>query len=193
MRGLITLIAPLICLNIQAAPLNSDAIRDRYGSYSVDVIAQSSTQRVAALRSGFEPNVICRTLAFTQFKTPVAKELQQIHNQILDGSSIGETIRKNGFEVIKRDQKYFQITSGNLFDRLSRNTVPKGALLLAQIYRISASSTSSEHPYAVIIEIYHPDYRPPLESTASIESLKEWNPEYRNAIQTLELRWREAY
>jgi hypothetical protein len=191
-RFCVVLVLALTCWTGWASPLNSDAIRARYGSYSVVVISQSTTQRVAALRSGFASDSICRTLALTQFAVPVAAELLPAHQRILAGASIGETIRNAGFVVTKSDPIYFQLSSWELFEQLAQHTVPRNAPLLAQIYRIGATTAEKHIPYAVIIEIYHPDYRS-LEEQETIgnDAIDALDPTYRVALDSLNTLRRE--
>jgi hypothetical protein len=194
MRWITVLGLSLTCGACSGAPLNSDAIRARYGSYSVDVIAQSATQRVAVLRSGFETEAICRTLALTHFADPIPAELLSTHERIVAGGSIGETIRNAGFVVTKRDSFYFKLSAGALFEQLSRQTVAQTTPLLAQIYRLSASTAKKSIPYAVIIEIYHPDYRS-LEGQDMISrgAIAALDPSYRTAVESLSALWGDEY
>ena len=82
--------------------LNSDVIRERFGSYGVEVLSQNDELRVANLFSGEGNSKVSRTLAVTMFVLPRDSRLDASDQVIRAGGSIGASLRKAGFVVDKR-------------------------------------------------------------------------------------------
>ena len=80
--------------------LNSDVIRERFGSYGVEVLSQSDEIRVANLFSGEANSKVSRTLAVTVFVLPRDSRLDASDQVIRAGGSIGASLRNAGFERV---------------------------------------------------------------------------------------------
>lgn len=163
--------------------LNSDAIRERFGSYGVEVIEQEETTRAANLFSIEAGESICRTLAVTEFVLPTNEALLKSHQQIIAGGSIGATLRKAGFDINKKLLIKTEVPANAAFVALSKGTVPTGTALYTKVYALFAQSVATDTeqpraiPYAVIAEAYHPEHFPPVH-----EEISE-APELREAAQ----------
>ena len=125
--------------------LNSDLIRERFGSYHVDVLRRSDDTRVSALSSEDNGERVCRTFAVTQFM-PLNR-------------SIGATLRGAGFEVDKRS---LDITTARLEDSshaaLERMHLEAPATLAMHIYSLGIRDKSTTSPFAIIAELHHPEF-----------------------------------
>lgn len=141
--------------------MNSDQIRERFGSYGVELLAQEDNTRLANLYSVHDGTRVCRTLALTRFQLPVAGPLTDAHLAIRDGASIGATLRAAGWRVVKSDAAFATAAAGPQFARLAASTVTMGELLALQVYTLQVSDSEHWHPYAVIAEAYHPAHIPP--------------------------------
>ena len=151
--------------------MNSDQIRERFGSYNIELLIQGQTQRLANLYSIHEGVNICRTLALTQFQLPVPKKLLTCHKQIHRGASIGATLRMANWQVIKSDVHSMTVTAGNKFTSLSAGTIQTGEMLTLQVYTLQVvSSDNHRHTYATIAEAYHPAHIPVNPNNPQINS-----------------------
>ena len=141
--------------------LNSDVIRERFGSYGVEVLSQNDELRVANLFSGEGNSKVSRTLAVTVFVLPRDSRLDASDQVIRAGGSIGASLRNAGFVVDKRVLLDTEVTTGSGFVALSNNTVGTRAQLKTRVYALYAVEGNEAIPYAVIAEAYHPEHAPP--------------------------------
>ena len=140
------------------APLNSDRIRAAFGSYGVDVLRQDAERRVSNLYSETAGSRICRTLAISQFSNPVPEPLSNAHRRILEGGSIGITLREEGWRISKTPLFTGQIPNGIGFEKIARLSRQDGRELALVMYDLSVERAGLEYRYVTITEIYHPDY-----------------------------------
>ena len=141
--------------------LNSDVIKATFGSYGVEVISQNESTRVANLYSISGDAKICRTLAVTEFLSPIDPALMEANQLIRAGGSIGATLRSAGFTINKKLLIKTETAAGDEFVTLTNGSVPAGAPLYTRVYALSAQQANRHIPYAVIAEAYHPEHFPP--------------------------------
>lgn len=166
--------------------MNSDNIEARFGSYGVEIITQAENTRLANLYSEHEGARICRTLAMTCFLASPPEELAAAHQKILGGSSMGATLRREGWRVVKSDAAFAQCVAGMEFARLSHNTVAPDATLAVQLYKLQAVSASQRHDYAIVVEAYHPQHIPPSDTAPTLEALcSRLQGEAKQALEAL--------
>lgn len=139
--------------------LNSERIEKKFGSYGVELLYQDDTIRVTNLYSFDSSGKVMRTFALVQFPAEIDKELQKEHDAILNGGSIGAIFKQNGWTISKR-----QLFSGGMpfSDEWSRLQKWMGAFqtdsLAINIYAFDIEKGGKTFHYAVITEVYHPDY-----------------------------------
>ncbi|MEM9401631.1 MAG: hypothetical protein AAGA44_03965 [Pseudomonadota bacterium] len=141
------------------AVLNSDLIRDRFGSYHVDVLRRDADTRVSALSSDDAGQRICRTFAITRFLAGREQVDSSVLQQIDEGGSIGATLRRAGIEVDKqtldiRDVPISQATHASL--QPMRLDAP--VTLALHIYTLGIRRDTDAMPFAIIAELHHPDF-----------------------------------
>ena len=149
--------------------LNSDTIKATFGSYGVEVISQSESTRVANLYSLSGDAKVCRTLAVTEFVLPMDPALEEAHQLIRGGGSIGATLRSAGFTINKKLLIKTETAAGDEFVSLANGSVLAGAPLYTKVYALFAQQGNRQIPYAVIAEAYHPDHFPPAHEEFSEE------------------------
>jgi hypothetical protein len=81
--------------------LNSERIKQRFGSYGIDVLQGSNGLRRASLHSIKNGTKVCRTYGVVRFDNVPTDVIGDEHAQILAGSSIGETFKANGWTIFK--------------------------------------------------------------------------------------------
>lgn len=147
--------------------LNSDLIRERFGSYFVDILEQDNGLRVANLYSEHDGQRICRTLAVTVFVEPVPATLARAHARILAGESIGATLRELGFVMEKSAEVSGTASAGAGFVSLTAGDVAPGSPLALRTYSLAVAGRDGLVDYATIAEAYHPAHVPaPLDAPA---------------------------
>ena len=139
-RALALILLAFVCTaRAEVTPtLNSDAIEAAFGSYGVEVIDQGLGTRVANLFSGRDTEKVCRTLAVTEFVQPINPELLASHQEILDGNSIGATLRSAGFTINKKLLIKTEIPATAAFVALARGIVGEGQNLFTKVYALYA-------------------------------------------------------
>jgi len=150
----------LINLGLEAqedTQLNSDQIKQKFGSYGVEVLAQTEAMRVANLYSEHEGERVCRTLAVTRFSEPTPSPLERADRLIRAGESIGLTLRSQGWSIEKKVAAQCTIPPGSAFQALSGNA-PIGGALSVRVYSLTAITGDLRADYAAIAEAYHPDH-----------------------------------
>ncbi|MDJ0760298.1 MAG: hypothetical protein QNJ19_12925 [Woeseiaceae bacterium] len=137
--------------------LNSEKIEAKYGSYHIDVIASDGRTRQSALSSESNGTRVCRTFALTQFSDE--GDAPSAHGTIRGGASIGATLQRDGWSILKSTIHVGHIT---ITDR--QHTVAQlmhlqtPAKLALHIYKLSIEKDGDVVDYATISEIHHPDY-----------------------------------
>jgi len=144
----------------KAPLLNSERIKQKFGSYGVHVIPlipEQSSRRVSSLYSTHEGKEITRTLAVTLFADPMDSALSEEHRQITgDGKSIGSTFKERGWAIEKRN-----VYMGNA-DKVPAYVYAlmhvEQQPLATHIYKMHVKKDGQSHFYATIAEFHHPDY-----------------------------------
>ena len=98
--------------------MNSDKIRERFGHYGVELLEQDTRTRLASLYSLSGEQRITRTLALTRFELPTHPGVEAQDAQIRSGESIGATLRKAGWSIVKNETIDCQVTAGQRFSLL---------------------------------------------------------------------------
>ena len=153
-------LALLINVDLEAqedTQLNSDQIKRKFGSYGVEVLAQTAAMRVANLYSEHDSERVCRTLAVTRFSEPTPSALETADKLIRAGESIGLTLRSQGWSIEKKVAAQCVIPPGSAFQTLAGNA-PVGNALSVRVYSLTATSGDMRADYAAIAEAYHPDH-----------------------------------
>lgn len=139
--------------------LNSERIKERFGSYGIDVLASSDEMRCSNLHSIEGGAKICRTYAVVRFGTARAAAIGDEHAQILKGGSIGATFRANGWAIYKETRYVGDLEIGESAAHLQRLMALNGAPQIAMhVYRLLLKKGSQIIDYATIVELHHPDY-----------------------------------
>jgi hypothetical protein len=136
--------------------LNSERIAEAFGSYGIEVLGNGRTERVSRLYSVHEGRETCRTLAVVIYPDDPASALAGEHALIVAGGSIGSTFADAGWTVLKAHRYFGELPSTTGLDALMRvtETLP----LAVHVYTLSVARDGSEHEYATIAEVHHPDY-----------------------------------
>jgi len=138
--------------------LNSDQIMQKFGSYGVEVLAQSSSVRLANLYSQHDQFAICRTLAVTRFHEPTPSSLAEADGHIRQGKSIGLTLKAAGWSVDKHVATECLAPAGKYFEALTAGTVPEGTEITVRVYTLRTTQGEQSLDYAAIAEAYHPEH-----------------------------------
>lgn len=148
------------CSSQETRPeLNSDRIRQTFGSYGVDVLSNHDKQRVSSLYSLDGGGKITRTYAVVDFLATAASALEAEHALIKSGQSIGEVFREAGWTIDKRHQFIGEFDVPAAYTRIGKSMridLPQN--LAADVYVFVVSRNSRSYTYATITEIHHPDY-----------------------------------
>ncbi|KTD19285.1 Uncharacterised protein [Legionella lansingensis] len=133
--------------------LNSERIKFLFSDYGVELLFQEGNIRVSNLHS----NHIMRTCAVVNFSDFLPNWLQEAHNKILKGGSIGQTIKEDGFKLIK--ENIFIGTSElpkAARERMEIST-SSGAVHVYQLF-VENPETSDKVLYCTITEAHSPHY-----------------------------------
>jgi hypothetical protein len=145
--------------------LNSTRIELKFGSYGVQVLAQdmfaASATRLSNLYSIHEGEKITRTLAFTKyveakFMDKFDDQLKVAHEEIVAGGSIGATLKKYGFELIK-DFRFKGLVE-DMPTQVQTLMHTKDNTFATVIYDLFAKSEKAYCFYCTIVEVYAPEF-----------------------------------
>jgi len=138
--------------------LNSERIRQQYGSYYVEVLTSSADRRVSNLYTLEGEQKICRTFALVTFIDPRNAAIEDEQRQITAGASIGTVFKDHGWTIRKRNLHLGTIeAAGNaaLIAGLMDISVPTELAL--HVYRFELHKGNERIDYAIIAEVHHPD------------------------------------
>lgn len=139
--------------------MNSERIKQEFGSFGIDVLECSSERRVSSLYSVEDGRKICRTHAVVEFNAAALPALQAEHARVLAGESIGAVFKSRGWTINKRHTRLGSIT---LTDREAdiagsmQVEPPLDVALHAYIFEVQRDASALE--YATITELHHPQY-----------------------------------
>lgn len=168
--------------------MNSEEIKNRFGSYQVKVLQQDQVHRVASLYSEHNEKAVCRTLAVTYFWQPTPKVVLPADTRIRQGHSIGSTLSDAGLVLHRQQLLETTATSGLGFEALSAGTVSPGTPVLLRLYRLDVGvEDSALHAYATIAEAHHPEHNPSHASLPDIALThdQKWDDLAASALSTL--------
>lgn len=168
--------------------MNSEEIKNRFGSYQVKVLQQDQVHRVASLYSEHNEKAVCRTLAVTYFWQPTPKVVLPADTRIRQGHSIGSTLSDAGLVLHRQQLLETTATSGLGFEALSAGTVSPGTPVLLRLYRLDVGvEDSALHAYATIAEAHHPEHNPSHPSLPDIALThdQKWDDLAAAALSTL--------
>lgn len=143
---------------LKAGLLNSERIEEKFGSFGGALLVQNPAQdyRLANLYSLEENHRISRTIALTQFNKTMPQKLKAAHKEILDGASIGKTLRNYGFEIrkdilYKGEQKEMPL-------KILRLMNTNETIFASIIYNLYAQAEGVLYEYCTIAEVYAPQF-----------------------------------
>ena len=139
--------------------LNSERIKQRFGSYGIDVLHSENGLRRASLHSIENGAKVCRTCAVVRFDSVPNDVIGGEHAQILAGSSIGETFKANGWTIYKETRYVGELQvptrSHAVLNLMALNDHDHLAM---HAYRLLLKKDRQTIDYATIVEVHHPDY-----------------------------------
>ncbi|WP_271784717.1 hypothetical protein [Aquimarina algiphila] len=139
--------------------LNSERIKIKFGNYNVKVLNQNSKLRISNLYSLHDGKKITRTLAIVKFTETIDSTFIKEHLKILSGQSIGETFKKNQWRIEKKSLYFGEILPQTDFTETYKimGNINHSKLAI-YIYEFNITKDNNSHQYAIISEIYHPEY-----------------------------------
>lgn len=139
--------------------MNSERIKQEFGSFGIDVLECSSERRVSSLYSVAGGRKICRTHAVVEFNSAVLPALQAEHLRVLAGESIGAVFKSRGWTINKRHTRLGSITltarEGAIAGSMQVEP-PLDVALHSYIFEVRRDASALE--YATITELHHPHY-----------------------------------
>lgn len=138
------------------ALLNSERIAQRFGSYGIAVLESDGRVRVSNLYSEEQGGRICRTFAVVKYPDAPDPALAAEHEEIVHGGSIGAVFAAHGWNVVKTNLRFLEVTASPRVAELMR--VAAGSRLAAHAYVLDVSKAGRSIEYALLVEIHHPDY-----------------------------------
>ena len=149
----------LVACAAKPVPLNSERIKQRFGSYGVEILVADDSSRVSNLFSVEPEGRVCRTYAIVQFAEQTDPAFAQEHAAILSGASLGATFKARGW-IVEKQTIHIGTTAGvNRSAQINTLMAIENETELAlHIYRLLVSRNSERIEYAVIAEVHHPDY-----------------------------------
>ena len=155
----VILAAALSACAQQPELLNSERIENQFGNYQIVVLGQDAGVRRSSLYSVRGGVDTCRTYAVVQFADADVAAIEEAHQGVLAGQSIGTTFKDSGWSIRKDTLhigKLAMTDSQHQIGQLMR--LDHGIDLAVHIYRMTIEKSDLSIQYATIVEIHHPDY-----------------------------------
>ena len=169
--------------------LNSERIRQRFGSYGIDVIRESDQLRVSNLYSLEGGRKIMRTLAVVIYPQTIPAVVMAEHGEIKSGQSIGEVFNRHGWSVGKQNVYLGEILASPDFAGVYTSMGGISEVKLAvHIYQLSVGKNGDWTQYVRIAEVHQPDYL----DLAELREINGWvavesEPDRQGVQHTLDL------
>ena len=139
--------------------LNSERIKQEFGSFGIDVLECSTERRVSNLYSFEDGRKICRTHAVVEFNPAALGALQAEHARVLAGESIGAVFKSRGWTINKRHTQLGSVTltpRDAAIAKFMQVEPPQQVALHSYIFEVRSETSALE--YATITELHHPHY-----------------------------------
>lgn len=139
--------------------LNSERIRQYFGSYGVDVLSSENNRRISSLYSIDGDRKTTRTYAVVDFLDTESATLVREHALVESGGSIGQVFHAAGWTIEKRHLfigEFDVPASYANIGALMRIALPQ--VLAADVYLFVVKKNAQSFNYARITEIHHPGY-----------------------------------
>lgn len=133
--------------------LNSQRIQYVFGEYAVDLLLQDDQIRVSNLSA----KNIMRTCAVVNFSDTIPNWLHETHKEIVNGASIGQTIKDEKFELTKHNI-YFGVCNLPAFAKEMMGTDEETASIHIYQLHVTNPETTESCLYCTITEIHSPLY-----------------------------------
>ena len=151
--------AALSACSAQPEQLNSDRIKERYGSYGIAIVSQDLVLRRSSLYSVDGEQRTSRTYSIVQYVGPDAAAISASHDKILGGASIGATFRDDGWDVHKLTAHIGSVSLSDMTHPVAlRMRLDAPHELAMHVYELHVERGDQRLHYATIIETHHPDY-----------------------------------
>jgi hypothetical protein len=139
--------------------LNSERIKQEFGSFGIHVLECSAERRVSSLYSLEDGRKVCRTHAVVEFNAAALPELQAEHARVLSGESIGAVFKSRGWTINKRHTRLGSVTLTEREAAIAGSMQvepPLEVALHSYIFEVRRDASALE--YATITELHHPHY-----------------------------------
>lgn len=138
--------------------LNSDRIAYFFGSYGVEQIETIGNCRIANLYSLEGDEKIMRTLAIVKFNESMDEALQEVHERILGGESIGIALKKDGWMIEKLPVYFGTVALSPALQSWMHETSSNPAAVHVYNLYVCGEKAKGIIPYCTIIEVHSPQY-----------------------------------
>ncbi len=139
--------------------LNSERIRQRFGSYGIEVVRESDAMRVSKLYSAEGGREVMRTLAVVLYPDVIPAPIIAEHREIKGGGSIGEVFKSHGWDVRKFNIYFGEFSASPEYAGVyAAMGGVRAADLAVHVYQLSVGKRGAWFPYARIAEVHQPDY-----------------------------------
>jgi hypothetical protein len=139
--------------------LNSERIENQFGNYQIVVLSQNAGVRRSSLYSVRDGVDTCRTYAVVQFADADIAEIEDAHQDVLAGQSIGTTFKDSGWNIRKDTLHIGKLAMTDTQHQVGQlMRLDHGIDLAVHIYRMTLEKSDLSIQYATIVEIHHPDY-----------------------------------
>jgi len=143
----------------QGPLLNSERIRQKFGSYGIAVVQESEELRVSNLYSVEGGKKITRTLAVVFYPATIPSSMLAEHEKIKSGQSIGEVFKRNGWKIGKQNVYFGEIDASPDYEGVYSSMGESNEVNLAlHIYQLMVAKDGRQYRYVTIAEVHHPDY-----------------------------------
>jgi len=154
--ALLGVAAPALADDDSPPLLNSERIEQRFGSYGIELLAQTDAVRIASLYSLENGEKVTRTFAVTRYSDSVDARLAQAHERILAGGSIGATLAEAGWTVTRRHLWVGDVPATTGIGSLMN--IDDSSPLGLHVFDLEVSRGDEQLHYATIAEVHHPDH-----------------------------------
>ena len=184
----VVIAAALSACALEPESLNSERIKERFGSYGIEVLSHESGVRRSSLYSIDADTKICRTYAVVRFVDESTPRVAEAHADILAGRSIGATFKSTGWHIGKVTLHVGSISLGGSDHVIGDLMQINGPVELGvHAYQLVLEKDSQTIDYATIVETHHPDYLslPELEKLYGKSIETRLNDEELHKLSTL--------
>ncbi len=136
--------------------LNTERIKHFFGNCKIEILQTPFPHRISSQNTVHNGEKFSRAFAIIDFEKCLPAVILKTHQRIKAGSSIGSTLKNEGWSIEKKSLYFGSIEMTDQLNTWMKQDVPEKVEM--HIYELNISKGDVSTKYCTIAEMYSPDF-----------------------------------